>query len=64
MMDLFLVEDGMKMVEVSFVKKCEGVLWSAYVGADGVAAVQLRQLVSGGFELRSGASEAWKPVSG
>ena len=63
-MDMFLVEDGVKMVEVSFVKKSEGVLWSAYVGSDGVAAIQLRQLTSGGFELRQGGSEVWKSVSG
>ena len=63
LMDMWLEEKGICMIEAAFVKAAEGVLWSAYIGAGGVAAVQLRQLVSGGFELRSGGSEIWKAVS-
>ena len=64
MMDFWLEEKGNSMIEASFVKTVEGVLWSAYIGSDGVAAIQLRQLTSGGFELRQGGAEVWKSVSG
>jgi hypothetical protein len=49
-------------MQVSFKSPSVGEQFSAYIGADGVAAIQFRQLSSGVFEIRQG-SQAWHEVA-
>jgi len=55
-------ETGGSKMQVSFSKAQEGVQFSAYIGADDVAAIQFRQLNSGEFQIRQG-SQAWTAVA-
>jgi hypothetical protein len=55
-------ETGGSKMQVSFKKPSEGEQFSAYIGADDVAAIQFRQLNSGAFEIRQG-MQAWTTVA-
>lgn len=50
------------MIEVNFASKKSGEVFNAYIGANGQAALQIRQRNSGVFEIRTGEETEWREI--